>query len=297
MYGQISLEQSSGKLQEQANLPLISIIIAVYNAEETLQRCIDSIIGQTYGHTELIVIDGESIDGTIDVLKANEKHITYWESSPDTGIYDAWNKALKHTHGEWLCFLGADDYLWGAETLAEVSVQLNAAYPPYRVVYGQVALVNGTNDVLYYVGQPWNKVKRKFKSLMVLPHQGVMHHSTLFEDYGMFDTSFKIAGDYDFLLRELREGDALFIPSVIAGMQVGGVSSRPEQSLALLNEIRKVHRKFGDKESFDWWFSFIKVKFRTLLWNILGESKARYLLDVLRVCLGKARYWRKTGDG
>jgi len=297
MYGQISLGQSSGKLREQANLPLISIIIAVYNAEETLQRCIDSIIGQTYGYVELIIIDGKSKDGTIDVLKANEKHITYWESSSDTGIYDAWNKALKYTRGEWLCFLGADDYLWEAGTLAEVSVQLNAAYPTYRVVYGQVALVNEANDVLYYVGEPWNKVKRKFQGLMVLPHQGVMHHYTLFEDYGTFDASFKIAGDYDFLLRELRKGNALFISNVIAGMQVGGISSRPEQGLELLNETRKVHRKFGDKESFDWWFSFIKVKFRVLLWNMLGESRARYLLDVLRMCVGKASYWRKTGGG
>jgi len=293
MCDQVSLNKE--KPIVSVNPPLISIIVAVYNAEETLQRCIDSITGQLYRHIELIIIDGASKDGTVDILKANEKNIAYWESSPDTGIYDAWNKALNHTHGEWLYFIGADDYLWSKEVLAKVSVQLNTAYPPCRVVYGQVALVNESNEVLYYVGEPWHKVKSKFQSFMVLPHQGVMHHYTLFEDYGGFDKSFKIVGDYDFLLRELKDKDAQFIPSTIAGMQVGGVSSHPEQGLVLLNEIRRVHCKFGNRESFDFKLAFLKVKLRMLLWKILGESKARCFLDALRACVGKARYWSRTG--
>ena len=276
--------------------PVISVIVAVYNGTGTFQRCLDSIANQTYQNIELIVIDGNSTDGTIDVIKANEEHVSYWESSADSGIYDAWNKALKHVKGEWVCFLGADDYFWSDDVLEEISVQLVNVYPDCRVLYGQVALVNEKNEVLYYAGESWEKVKKKFQSLMTLPHQGVMHHRSLFDDYGVFDDSFKIAGDYDFLLRELKEGNAMFMPdTIVAGMQQGGISSRPGQGLALLEEIRKSHRKFSNTgESFDWWLAYIKVRIRMLLWQILGGTVTRYLLDIFRVCTGKPRHWTRT---
>ena len=90
--------------------PLISIIVAVYNGEKTLQRCIDSVFSQTYPHKELIIIDGGSTDGTVDILQTNNDKITYWKSEPDNGIYQAWNKALDHAKSDWICFLGSDDY-------------------------------------------------------------------------------------------------------------------------------------------------------------------------------------------
>lgn len=73
---------------------LISVIVATFNNEGTLQQCIDSVAGQTYPHKELIVIDGGSSDGTVEPLKANKEKIAYWVSEPDRGIYQAWNKAL-----------------------------------------------------------------------------------------------------------------------------------------------------------------------------------------------------------
>lgn len=76
--------------------PLISVIVAVYNGEKTLQHCIDSVSNQAYPHKELIIIDGGSTDGTVDILRADNDKIAYWESEPDKGIYHAWNKALDH---------------------------------------------------------------------------------------------------------------------------------------------------------------------------------------------------------
>jgi glycosyltransferase involved in cell wall biosynthesis len=91
---------------------MISVIVAVFNGAKTLQQCIDSVAGQTYPHKELIVIDGGSIDGTREILEGDATKLAYWVSEPDRGIYHAWNKALARARGDWICFLGADDYLW-----------------------------------------------------------------------------------------------------------------------------------------------------------------------------------------
>ena len=104
--------------------PLISVVIAVYNGKATLQQCLDSVTQQTYSHVELIVIDGGSTDGTVDLIRANAQKIAYWISEPDRGIYNAWNKALAQAKGDWICFLGADDYLWNAQVIERMAEQL-----------------------------------------------------------------------------------------------------------------------------------------------------------------------------
>ena len=84
----------------------ISVVIAVYNGAKTISRAIDSYIQQTYPNKELVVIDGESTDGTVKLLESYGGALDYFESSEDTGIYHAWNKALKHCSGDWICFIG-----------------------------------------------------------------------------------------------------------------------------------------------------------------------------------------------
>lgn len=92
--------------------PIISIVIVTYNAASTLQQSLDSIYSQQYPSLKIIIIDGNSTDGTVDIIKANLNKIYYWKSEPDTGIYDAMNKALKQLSGEWVYFLGSDDELY-----------------------------------------------------------------------------------------------------------------------------------------------------------------------------------------
>lgn len=105
--------------------PLISIIVAVYNNAVTLQRCIDSVASQSYPHKELVIIDGGSTDGTVEIIKRNSDKIDCWVSEPDRGIYHAFNKGLDRTKGDWIYFLGSDDYLWDNYTLSRVSEQLS----------------------------------------------------------------------------------------------------------------------------------------------------------------------------
>ena len=108
--------------------PSISIVVAVFNGAHTLQRCIDSVITQDYPDKEIIIMDGGSTDGTVDILRSNSRRIAYWESRRDRGIYHAWNKGLQQAHGEWIIFLGADDVLYNErvlETFVKKIISLN----------------------------------------------------------------------------------------------------------------------------------------------------------------------------
>jgi glycosyltransferase involved in cell wall biosynthesis len=276
--------------------PLISVIVAVYNGEETLQQCINSVAQQTYPNKELIIIDGGSKDGTVDLLKANNEEIAYWISEPDHGIYNAWNKGLAWSRGEWICFLGADDFFWDAQALAQMSAQLEKLPSSVRVAYGQILLLTTEDEVLYPIGDPWEKIKGRFRQVMSIPHQGVMHRRSLFEEYGEFDESFRIAGDYEFLLRELKTADAVFIPGInIAAMRQGGISSDPANTLVLMWEFRRAQRMHGEGlPGWIWLTALAKVYIRLLLWRVLGEKLARKTLDIGRRMMGLPAFWTKV---
>jgi glycosyltransferase involved in cell wall biosynthesis len=143
-----------------SNKPLITIIIAVYNGAKTLQQCIDSVAQQTYPNKELIIIDGGSKDGTVDLLKTNHGKIGYWVSEPDYGIYHAWNKGLAQANGDWICFLGADDYFWDTQVLERAAVKLALIPPEIRVAYGQIMLLTADGVSIYAVGESWETVKK-----------------------------------------------------------------------------------------------------------------------------------------
>lgn len=276
--------------------PLISVIVATFNNEGTVRHCIDSVAGQTYLHTELIIIDGGSTDGTVKILQASAEKIAFWVSEPDRGIYHAWNKGLPQATGEWICFLGADDFFWETTVLARIAEQLGFLSPNIRVVYGQNMLVTTEGENHYPMGAPWASVKDKFLAGTCLPHPGMMHHRSLFDQYGPFDESFRIAGDYEMLLRELKTADALFVPNlIIAGVRQGGISSNPDSALLILSETRRAQRRHGQRfPPLYWMWSVIKVSLRLLLWRVFGERVARNALDLGRQMLDQPRHWTKT---
>lgn len=251
------------------NQPLISIIVAVKNGDKTLQRCIDSVCDQIYNHKELIVIDGNSTDKTMEIIKKNADHISYWESKKDSGVYQAWNNALDHACGEWICFLGSDDYFWNKDCLYRLRHFLDYATQKTRIVYGKVNVVSEKGDILYTIGKPWKIIRKKFYQINCLPHPGLMHHRSIFEEHGKFDESFMIAGDYELLLRVLLKSNALFIPVTLVGMQHGGLSTIKENSIIGLIEMRKALRMHGIRFPGFYWAlgllkSYLKLKNKSL---------------------------------
>jgi glycosyltransferase involved in cell wall biosynthesis len=226
--------------------PFISVVIAVRNGAATLQRCLESVFVQTFLGWELVVIDGGSSDGTQDLLESYSGRIHYSVSEPDTGIYQAWNKALPETRGTWICFLGADDRFARPDVLELMAEPLTAADESVRVVYGSVNVVDESGVVLSTVGRPWPSVRAAFRDHMAIPHQGVFHHSSLFDRHGRFDEAYRICGDYEFLLRELVDHDASFVPDlVVVCMASGGLSSRLGSLPTVARELDRARRGHG----------------------------------------------------
>jgi glycosyltransferase involved in cell wall biosynthesis len=262
--------------------PLISVIVAVKDAEGTLLRCIESIRRQTHENIEFIVMDGDSHDRTVDILRQNGDLISYWESKKDKGVYHAWNKALDHVNGEWICFLGADDFFWDANCLQRMRRFLDQSYPKVRIVYGRVNVISGTGEVLYTIGKPWTEIKKRFLQINCLPHPGLMHHRSVFDDFGKFEDSFIIAGDYELLLRELLTSEAHYVPLTMVGMQHGGLSTLADNSITGLLEMRKALQMHG-------------VGFPGIYW-LMGIAKAYAILALKKATRALGTSGKKTSS-
>ena len=239
-------------------------------------------------------MDGGSTDGTVEIIEANKARISYWESEPDRGVYHAWNKALDRATGEWICFLGADDYFWKDDVLYQMASHLEAAsVKGIRVVYGRVALVSESGELVEIVGWPWEKIERRFRQDMPILQTGTMHHLSLFDDHGRFDESFRIAGDYDLLLRELKSRPAMFASEItMVGMQLGGLSNVPWHALLSIQEVAHARRKNGIKGFAPWLFwrrsrAFIRARLNQLI----GTTNADLLIDYQRMLSGKRKKW------
>lgn len=272
------------------------MIVAVYNGKATLQQCIDSVAQQTYPNKELIIIDGGSKDGTVELLEKNCSKFSYWISEPDRGIYNAWNKGLERAQGEWVCFLGADDYFWDATVLERIADKLALLPPKIRVAYGQIMLIGTGGESPRPKGEPWQKTKEFFKRYMCIPHVGTMHRKSLFEKHGKFDESFRIAGDYELLLRELKSGDAVFLPDIItAGQRLGGISTAPENYLRTLRESWRAQRMHGKLFPGKYLRKEMTNEcLKLFLWKVFGDRLARKLLDLRRRIRGLPPHWTKT---
>ena len=228
--------------------PYITIITSTYNAAKTLERCLLSVEEQSCSHLEHIIIDGGSTDGTVECIQAHAQaknsRISWWISEPDTGIYNAWNKALPHIKGEWVQFLGADDYLYAADTMEQASLHLAEAEVHTSIVYGKIALISEqTGNIKQWNGEEWDVMKKPFFRGKCLPHPATFHRSRLFQKYGEFDESFRISGDYDFLIRVLKEHDACFMNLPIVMMHMGGISTNVAHTVPSGYEVYQLLKK------------------------------------------------------
>lgn len=274
--------------------PFFSIIIASYNVANTIQRCLNSIKEQTFQNKELIIIDGSSVDGTIDLIKANNYLIDYWVSERDTGISNAWNKALDVANGTWLYFLGADDYLYDKNVLERVYHVINKIKPRYRLLYGKVCMVSRKGKILFIKGTEWQN-NLKFSHTLGIPHQGVFQHHSLFEENGYFDENFTIAGDYDFLLRSLKTSQPYFMKEInVAAMEYYGISSQPNNNLFRLRESAKVRRKNGYfPYPVTWIIEYLRALCINILLTILGKDNVKKIAKAYCKLMKLPSYWEK----
>lgn len=207
-----------------------SIITATYNSEKTLERTIKSVLNQSYKNFEYIIIDGNSSDRTLSIVKEYEaefssRNISFkYISESDKGIYDAWNKGIELATGDWISFLGSDDYyLQNALELYSSSIQ-----PTYNYIHSKVRLVDENEKQLKILGTPI--IKKQFHQYMKIAHVGSFHHKSLFQNE-KFSLKYKSASDYFFFLKNLELINSFYINEITAVMQHGGISTNINSAL------------------------------------------------------------------
>lgn len=211
-------------------LKTISIITALYNRVNTIQETLESVSSQTHPPDEYIIIDGASTDGSQEVVEnfsfdEKIKGITISES--DCGVYDAINKGILISKSDVLGLLHSDDVFASSATIEKVMVTFSSD-PALDIVYGDLVIFDRDlqKPIRYWKSGEF-RVGCLRKGWMP-PHPTLFVHKRVFEKYGLYDTSYKVSADYDFILRIFKNGDfkSHYIPDVLVHMRSGGLSSR-----------------------------------------------------------------------
>lgn len=246
--------------------PLVSIITGVYNGEKYLQETIESILNQSYPNLEYIIVDGESTDNTVEIIRRYEARFAFWKSEKDRGLYEAWNKALTAAKGEWICFVGSDDILYPDAIKNYVDFINERQTLGLEYVSAKIELVTNDLKLMRVVGEAWNW--NTFKVYMNTAHVGSFHHKSLFQKYGVFDINYKITGDYEFLLRSGKELKAGFMDKVTVKMRTEDTLSMRNASVTQRETLRAktiTAKRNIIFANFEMWVAVLKASIRKLL--------------------------------
>ena len=215
MKKKIKRKFKSKKLDEKKNFPLISIITVVYNNVSHLQKTLNSIYRQKYDNYELIVIDGGSTDGTLDIIKKNSCKINFWVSEKDKGIYDAFNKGLKKATGDYVGFVNSDDIL--LPNALRILKQYIYKYPKKDFIFGAVKKHWG----VLYGYKPW---KIYFSWGFYSSHStGFFIKLKSAKKVGLYNLKYKFSADYDYFFR------------MIVKKKLDGVGTKKEEVFGIFN--------------------------------------------------------------
>ncbi|MCI8418507.1 MAG: glycosyltransferase [Lachnospiraceae bacterium] len=214
----------------------ISIITVCLNSEATIEQTIKSVLVQKDEHVEYIIVDGNSMDGTRKIVDKYREGIDVIVSEPDQGIYDAMNKGISLAKGEIIGIINSDDWYEPGtfKTIRETFLNSSA-----DIVYGKMNLVseNGSPELLV----PTDIEKLRYE--MEIPHSTAFVRKDIYEKFGLFSLDYKIAADYDLMLRYYSEGvKFVFLNELLANFRMGGVSN--QQSKVCAYETISISKKY-----------------------------------------------------
>jgi putative colanic acid biosynthesis glycosyltransferase len=216
---------------------VISIVTISKNHCQGLAKTLDSVNTQDYQWIEHIIIDGDSTDGSKELLKsyAHSKQYTYF-SEPDRGISSGFNKGLAKSTGSLIFFLNSGDVFASDTVISEVceSYRLHR----WKCAVGTTIATSYQDDPVYY--SPPRLSSKFLKYFMFLPHQGFFCETSLHKQYE-YDESIKTSMDYDVFLRMLSNIEIFYLPTIIANREVGGVSTQDEKRISEQSNIRLKH--------------------------------------------------------
>lgn len=210
--------RTCGKIKSsQSDKPLITVITVVYNGAETLEQTIQSVINQTYDNIEYIIIDGASKDGTLDIIKNYEDKIDYWQSEPDKGIYDAMNKGIAVSNGDYIALLNSGD--WYENDTVSIIAKNVLEHPLTDIFYGLMNVLSENKEPLWVYGYG-HKVLNNF----MIAHPTCFVRKELYLK-NKYNIQYKSAADYDLFLTFYQQGYSfVFIEKILANYLLGGMS-------------------------------------------------------------------------
>lgn len=250
------------------NKPRISLITVVRNGEATIADCMSSVFHQTIQPFEYIIIDGNSTDGTLEVIKKHSSPSVKVISEQDQGLYDAMNKGINIASGDVIGLLNSDDVFAEENVLQKVS-ELFCDNPGIDACYGDLCYVKCddlTKTVRYWRSKPFQH--GLFNNGWVPPHPTLYVRREVYEKYGGFDLSYHIAADFELMLRIMVTHNVrtAYLPKIMVKMRLGGASNKNFKSILKQNlEIRralKSHNLSSSLASFIFhkgWTRFLQI--------------------------------------
>ena len=253
--------------------PKVSIVTVTYNAAQHVGMTLRSITSQNYDNLEIIVIDGGSRDGTVEIIEQYKQYISVFISEPDTGIYDAMNKGIKHASGDWIIFINAGDALYSNDVIAKVFSR--NIEPDTSLIFGnivQYSLDMGLKLVTEPAIHPVENGPFPYREELPSCHQATFYQTKLMKEHPYRQNDFRICADWESIAEILDLGlPYKVIPDIISWFQQGGVSS--VQSFAhfaekeiilgprinLLTKLKKI----------------LLYKIKNLLFNMLPDATSR----------------------
>jgi len=226
----------------------ISIITVCFNSAATIEDTIKSVVAQDCADLEYIIIDGGSVDGTLEIIGKYKDKISKVVSEPDQGIYDAMNKGIRLATGEIVGILNADDYYWNGQVLSQILIQFEREN--IDACYGDLVYVKRTNTniIVRYWKAGWYN-KKKLENGWIIPHPTFFVKKDVYNKFGLFDLNFKIAADYELMLRFLKKNIKLsYINRPLICMREGGYSAKNiRQRLIGWRELKIAWKKNGQE--------------------------------------------------
>lgn len=271
--------------------PLISIVTVVRNGVRELEQTIQSVLGQSYGAIEYLIIDGRSNDGTIDIIRSYEDRIDYWISEPDGGIYDAMNKGIAASSGALIGLLNAGDYLEpnAVERVVRTYQELGRPAIVYGIAYA-VDVAHGVKAEMFPTLRYW--------AGMTINHQAMFVHRSVYDQIGPYDSSYGLAGDFDFLVRCMRQ-QVLFVSTDTCLVNYRSTGQSTVQARTHRREANRISKKYFPPLSlkrmdflfFNYCWMPWKIGCRAFLYRVFGVKRSRRFIGFLKkILLGQQEH-------
>jgi glycosyltransferase involved in cell wall biosynthesis len=259
---------------------MISIITISKNNVNGLRNTIESVQKQSSNAIEFIVVDGNSTDGSKQLLKDYSDCITISVSEADSGIYNAMNKGIKLATGDYLLFLNSGDYLLNNDVIKNIEAHLH----PFDVVSGDLIIEDDKEK--QHKLESKDEIDLSFFLNLSLYHQATFISKKMFENYGLYDESFKLGGDYEFFIRIFYKHNANYkhIKTVISYFKTDGISNNPAYAELNSAEAKRAWATNVSERSMEIMKTFQALKESEVYWLFIKEKTSdhyRRLFSIL----------------